>query len=278
VGGEYYKGEMGSAVLDPELRFAVQDSHRNYVAGAVIQLRLLEGDGTLTANSITAGADGIASAGYTFSGALGHAVVEAIGRNGADTIDVVLRANTLIPGDHGQGQYVLLDDLYSDVIGINGAPARVDPFGTVAVANYEAELGMVVICYDIDSNGVLPANAPVHGVIVVDSVYWQPPDLTSKNNPYEGMTADSIMIGSKYHADIVPVYGPADSISVNSEDPSLVAVVIEYDDLHLKFWCHPSDTTVFQIDIFEEFDGSLYGKPVAIPRNLGRRVRELTAE
>ncbi len=272
--GEYYLGEMGGAVLEPELRFAVLNKYRAKVVGAVIQLSLLEGDGTLSADSVIAGPDGIATAGYSFSGDLGHAVIEAIGRNGADTIDVVLRANTLVPGENGQGQYVLLDDLYSDVVAINGPPARVDSIGTIAVAIYEAELGMVVICYDVDFDGVLPPNAPVYGVIVVDSVYWQPPDSTTKSARYGGMTADSIGIGSSYYADVVPIYGNADHIYQDTSDLVLKMV---YDNLFLAFWCDPIDTSVFQIDIFEDFDTSVFGAPVTPPENLGRMVQRMVA-
>lgn len=260
VNGLYYKGEMGSSALTPELIFGVKDNDGNWLPGYQIQLHLIEGDGELSARSVTTDSTGLAAVTFTFDGDLGHAEILATARDEKDSVTVYLRANTLIPGNSGQGQYVLLDDVYADVLALNGTPTSLDPFGAVVVANYESEFGLVVLHYDTNEDGAIEADSPVFGVLVVDSVYPQSTGSSVWSKRYEGMTQDSIQIGSSYHADIVPVYGEADTIWLD-DDPQLPALVVEYDSLFLNFWCFPDDTTAFQIDIFEEFDESLYESP-----------------
>ncbi len=263
VNGIFYRGNMGSDDMDQPLVFAVADNKGAYVPDQWIHFSLMIGDGVISADSLKTGSDGKATLAYTFSGSLGHAEIRAIARN-LDTTYVYLRANTLIPGDHGQGQYVLLDDTYADVVDYNGPPVALDTFPVlgIAVANYEATLGVVVVIYDTDENGIIEPTSPVYGVLVVDSVFPQPPDSSTKSARYEGATRDSIKIGSSYWADINPnpVYGEYDSLKF-ADDPILPALVLYYGSLHLEFWCHPSDTTVYQISIFEEFDVSLYESP-----------------
>ena len=263
VNGLFYKGNMGSDDMDQPLVFAVADNKGVYVPDQWIHFSLLTGDGLISADSLKTGSDGKATLAYTFSGSLGHAEIRAIARN-LDTAYVYLRANTLIPGDHGQGQYILLDDTYADVVDFNGEPVTIDflPEDGIAVANYEATLGVVVVIYDTDENGEIEPTSPVYGVLVVDSVFPQPPDSSTMSARYEGATKDSIQIGSSYWADIYPnpAYGEYDSLRFWS-DPILPGLQLFYDSLHLQFWCHPSDTTVYQISIFEEFDITLYESP-----------------
>ena len=265
VNGMFYRGNMGSDDMDQPLVFAVADNKGAYVPDQWIQFSLLTGDGLISADSLKTGSDGKVTLVYTFSGNLGHAEIRAIARN-LDTAYVYLRANTLIPGDHGQGQYVLLDDTYGDVVDFNGPPVVLDTFPAagIAVANYEATLGVVVVIYDTDENGIIEPTSPVYGVLVVDSVFPQPPDSSTKSARYEGATRDSIKIGSSYWADINPVYGEYDSLKF-ADDPILPALVLYYGSVYLEFWCHPSDTTVYQISIFEEFDISLYESPPVRP-------------
>ncbi len=256
INGLYYQGSMGDSVFNHPLELAVRDEGGNYLPDRQIQLSPIEGDGTLSARSTITDSTGIARFSYTFSGSLGHAVIRAT-VDDIDTAYLELRANTLIPGDHGQGQYVLLDDTYGDVLNFNGPPLSIDPVGWIAVANYEATLGVVVLIYDPDEDGVIDGSSPVYGVIVVDSVFPQPPDNITMSARYEGKTADSIGIGSSYHRDILPVYGKADTITYDN-DPVLAAWKIAYDSLHLMFWCTVPDTVAFQMDLFEEIDESLF--------------------
>ncbi len=262
VNGLFYKGNMGSDDMDQPLVFAVADNKGVYVPDQWIHFSLLTGDGLISADSLKTGSDGKATLAYTFSGSLGHAEIRAIARN-LDTAYVYLRANTLIPGDHGQGQYVLLDDTYGDVVDLNGPPVALDtfPVAGIAVANYEATLGVVVVIYDTDENGVIEDTSPVWAVIVVDSVYPQLPDSAIMSARYEGTTIDGIGIGSHWWDDVVPVYTDPDSVIEDNDDPRLPAHKIVYNSLHLTFWCHQSDSTAFQIDIAEEFDITLYESP-----------------
>lgn len=265
IHGDLYRGEMGSASLNQPLVFAVTDNGGAYVPDQWMHFTLLEGDGAISADSLKTAGNGTATLYYTFDGSLGHAAIRAVARN-LDTAYVYLRANTLIPGDHGQGQYVLLDDTYGDVVDFNGPPDSVEPYPqyAIAVANYESTMGVVVVIYDTDENGIIEPTSPVYGVLVVDSVFPQPPDSSTKSARYEGATRDSIKIGSSYWADINPVYGEYDSLKF-ADDPILPALVLYYGSVYLEFWCHPSDTTVYQISIFEEFDISLYESPPVRP-------------
>jgi hypothetical protein len=265
LNGVFYRGIMGSGWLDRPLEFAVIDKAGTRFPNQWVHYRLLEGDGAISADSVKSSSDGRLSVGYSFSGSLGHAVIRAVARN-LDSVEVYLRANTLIPGDHGQGQYILLDDTYGDILDFNGLPQSLDTFPAlgIAVANYEATLGMVAVLYDTDENGVIEPTSPVYAVFVVDSVYPQPPDSTTNSARYGGTTADGIGIGSHWMNDVRPVLGFPQFIVFDDDDPNLPAIRVIYDDLHLTFWCHQSDSTTFQIDIAEEFDGSLYQAPPAV--------------
>ncbi|MFH1686143.1 MAG: hypothetical protein ABIE70_01310 [bacterium] len=268
LNGHYYKGEMGSDSLEPAPELAVRDNKGGLVANQQIQLHPIEGDGELATRSVTTDASGKAAVSYTFSGDSGHAIILATAINDKDTIEVFLRANTLIPGV--QGQYVRLDDLYSDVLALNGPPASVDSLGLIDVVNYEEALGVVVLCYDPNEDGHLEDNDHVRGIIVVDSVYLQPDGVT-KSARYPYKTADSIGIGSSYTDDIVPLYGPADSFSYDDRPPA--AWIYKYVDPRITFWCFESDQTVFQIDIMEPFDTTLFD-PISVPPSaLFRSIR-----
>ena len=260
VNGEIYRGEMGNIVIDQPLEFGVNNSSGDYIADQWVHFTLLEGDGSLSADSIKSGSNGLVTLEYNFSGSFGYATIRAIARN-IDTTAVYLRANVLIPGDHGQAQYVLLDDTYGDVVDFNGPPVAVDAYPSleIAVVNYEATLGVVVVIYDPDADGVIEANSPVFSVIVVDSVYPQPPDNNTMSARYEGTTIDGIGIGSHWQEDIVPIYGIPDFVTPDNSDPNLLTHKVIFLDLNLTFWCRQLDSTVYQIDIAEEFDGSLSG-------------------
>ena len=119
VHGQFYRGSMGSSVLDNPLQFTLSDTAGPAVVGQRVNFALLEGDGTLSALADTTDAAGRASVTYGFTGSLGHAVLQATA-DSTDTATVYVRANTLIPGATGQGQYVLFEDTVGRVIDFNG--------------------------------------------------------------------------------------------------------------------------------------------------------------
>ncbi|MDH3889679.1 MAG: hypothetical protein OEV49_01230 [candidate division Zixibacteria bacterium] len=266
VNGQVYKGVMGGSGLDQPLQFGVKNSSGSFVVDQWIHFSLLEGDGSISADSIKSGSDGLVTLEYNFSGNMGHATIRAIARN-LDTLEVYLRADLLVPGDHGQGQYVLLDDTYGDIVDFNGPPVSLDVFpgAEILVANYEATMGVVFVIYDTDTNGVIEATSPIFSIIVVDSVYPQPPSGATMSARYEGTTIDGLGIGSHWWNEFIPIYGFPDFVIVDNSDPNLLSHKVVFDALHLTLWSRQSDSTVYQIDIAEEFDVSLFEAPPSGP-------------
>ncbi|MCK4858302.1 MAG: hypothetical protein KAT58_10060 [candidate division Zixibacteria bacterium] len=234
VNGLYYKGVMGDTIPDTILQFAVADKHDNYLPNQQIQLFPVEGDGHLNPKSITTDSSGIAGFPYVFNGDSGYAVIRLVAE-GIDSLDIFLRANTLIPGPHGQGQYVLFDDTYANVKNFNGLPASVDIYQDhpIIYVDYEKPLGVVVMVYDLDTNGVIYDTSSVYGVIV--------------NSVYEAKTADSIGIGSPIDL-LRSAYGTPNSIEYSADD---TAIVVEYESLGLTFYCDSVDTNVEEIHLID---------------------------
>jgi hypothetical protein len=253
INGLYYKGEMGSDTVDKPLQFAVADKNDNYLPYQQIQLEQLEGDGKLDPKSIVTDSTGIAGFTFNFNGTLGHTRIRLIAPD-IDSLDILIRANTLIPGVSGQGQYVLFDDTYTDVKHFNGLPASVDIFDSseVIYVNYEADLGVVVMVYDLDTNGVIYDTSSVYGVIV--------------NSVYSETTVEGIGIGSPLDS-LKSAYGEPDSIWWDPRPPAAVAV--KYYTLGMTFYCWPSDTSVFEIHLTEYVTTPKFSnKEGAIPTNL----------
>jgi len=205
VNGSIYKGEMGSSTLDNPLEFIYTDSLAQPVNGAVITYILDQGDGTLSQSADTTDAAGQASVEYTFSGSLGHAVLRAVAPNG-DSSRVYIRANTLVPGATGQGQYVLFTDTVGQVIEWNGpADADIeDPNQFLQYLEYVNAADLVVLVSDANQNIQADINEPVVGVI-----------LTSG---YDKTTAEGIGIGSTYD-EMVAAYGEPDSVGFDGTPP-----------------------------------------------------------
>ncbi len=234
VNGLYYKGVMGDTIPDTVLQFAVADKNDNYLPDQQIQLYRLEGDGHLNPKSIITDSSGTAGFHYVFNGSLGHAVIRLIAPD-IDTLVILLRANTLIPGPHGQGQYVLFDDTYANVKNFNSLPASVDIYqdNPIIYVDYEESLGVVVMVYDLDTNGVIYDTSSVYGVIV--------------NTVYEGKTADSVGVGSPFDS-VQSAYGIPSSMEYSAKD---TAIVVRYDSLGLTFYCDSVDTNVEEIHLIE---------------------------
>ena len=229
--GLFYKGDMGSSTLNQLLDFVVVNATGGILTRPWVKFELVEGDGTLSADSLQPGVGGTATLAYTFSGAQGHAIIRAKVTE-VDSIDVYVRANTLIPGTGGQGQYVLLDtDEYYMVKNFNGEPERVDAAFPYNYVVYEQSLGVVVILED-NGDGVPQNLEPVYGVIV--------------NTVYDKKTAEGIGIGSRI-SDVIAAYGEADSSYVDPTPPA--ADVYVYRDPNMVYFADPSDSSVFEIHL-----------------------------
>lgn len=239
IGGAYYKGEMGSAQLSPALTFAVADANSVLLDNLWINLRATEGDGTLIpTDSVLTNSMGFGNVSYNFSGLLGHAVIRANFRD-VDTVFAYLRANTIIPGLGGQGQYILFNETLGEVRNFNGNPNSidVDPNFFVNYANYESNLHVVFAINDANQDEIAQNTEDVLVILLTTG--------------YTGKTRDSIGIGSTYN-EIKAAYGPPDTVEYDPAPPP--ALVLIYDALGLVFFTNtvvgnPVDTnvTVFEI-------------------------------
>ncbi len=237
VNGLYYKAVIGSSDTDQPIMFKLTDKSNNVYANRWLKFSLMEGDGTLVADSVKTDSKGEATAVYSFDGSLGHVVIRAI-YTGITPVDVTVRASTIIPGATGQGQYVLFADTYSDVKAFNGTPESVDPDPRfwLNYAVYESGLGVVVMVEDADSSSTISDGEGVVGVIV--------------NTVYNGKTVDSIGIGSTI-ADLRTAYGAPDTVRPDPTPPP--AIFIRY--LALGMTCYgdfSADTTLFEIHVIED--------------------------
>lgn len=229
--GPYYKGTMGDTLLDPPLTLVVLDTNGSGMPDQQIQLHPVEGDGELATRSVTTDASGEATVGYNFNGSMGHAVIMATAIDDKDTVEAYLRANTLIPGV--QGQYIKLDDLYQDVLELNGQPASVDtyPDHTIIYINYESALGVVVMLQDTTGTQQTTPDMPVYGVIV--------------NSIYDKTTSEGIGIGSSMD-DLRVAYGIPDTIYIDAGD-----INVSYFGQGMTYWCtNNADTTIEEMHLF----------------------------
>ena len=233
INGLYYRGEMGESTLDPLLYFAVRDASRALLPDQQVHLDLMDGDGSQSWRSVVTDSTGKALVTYTFSGDLGHAVIRGFSNDG-DTVNVILRANTLIPGGHGQGQYILYDDdNYADVISLNGPPLSIDMYPEynhdIIYLNYEDSFGVVIMLADSAMNYHVYDTTSIHGIIV--------------NTIYEKKTPEGIGVGSPIDS-LRKAYGDPERIHLIDND-----ILVEYNALGLNFYCD-SDTTVVEIHMF----------------------------
>ncbi len=252
IGGSYYRGVMGSTQLSPALKFAVAEVAGNFLDNLWIKLRLLQGDGGLSpVDSVLTNSMGSGDVSYNFSGQLGHAVISANFRN-VDTVEVQLRANTLIPGIGGQGQYILFTDKLGDVKNFNGNPNSidVDPNFFVTYANYESNLHVVFAINDANQDDMAQDSEDVLVVLLTDG--------------YTGKTKDSIGVGSTYN-EIKAVYGPPDTVEYDPAPPP--ALVFIYNSLGMVFFAdtvvgNPVDTnvTIFEIHMSDFVSSPVSGK------------------
>jgi hypothetical protein len=237
--GAYYKGLMGQSALSPALNFAVADAGSIFLDNMWISLTLLEGDGALSpADSVLTNSSGLGNVTYNFSGSRGHAIVQAYFRD-VDSVSAYLRANTIIPGVGGQGQYILFTEKYLDVKNFNGNPnsVDVDPIFAVTYANYESNLNVVFVINDANVDEIAQDTEDVLAII-----------LTSGFNE---KTKDSIGIGSTYN-ELKAVFGPPDTVEYDPTPPPALAII--YDSLGMVFYTNtvsgtPADTNVSVFEI-----------------------------
>ncbi len=212
LNGLLFKGTMGSDSLNKAATFAVTNTNGDRIVGQQIQVSLLSGDGTGYPATITTDASGVATLTYNFSGVKPYASIQLMVPD-VDTITVLLRADAIYPGVHGQASFVSFDDRWSNVHDWLGDPVSVDvippPNNTIIYVNYESSLGVVVMVYDLDRNGVLYDTSSVYGVIV--------------NTIYQGTTtgANPIGIGSTL-ADLRNLYGSPDYVIAVDGHPDTV--------------------------------------------------------
>lgn len=246
--GLYYRGTMNTAVTDNPMTFTVVDGDNQPLQDARVDYNIVIGDGTLVDTFNTTNVNGQVTCQYMFDGSLGHAVIQAVVGD-IDSMLVYVRANTLIPGATGQGQYVLMDDRYEDVVSWNGLTG-IDTYSghPLMYVNYEDSLGVVVVLDDADMNQTWYDTSSVKGVIV--------------NSIYNGKIDDSIGIGSSYQA-VVDYYGAPDTmfvdIYVNPPDPPDTSWYIRYAAHGLTLYSNYSDTLVNEIHLSELVSGGTSG-------------------
>jgi hypothetical protein len=234
INGLYFKGHMGDSTYHKTPEFAVADDAGKYIPNKQIQLELIAGDGTLAPKSIITDSTGIATIPYKFSGSLGHAIIR-LTVPGTDTLDIYLRAEVLIPGEHGQGQYVLFDDILEDVKNFNGQPERIDidPYVWQNYAVYENSLGVVVVIQDTNQDSLANNNEDVTTVIV--------------NTVFEGktLTTPPIGIGSTIDS-LRAAFGVPDSIIYDPTPPPAYMIWLNGD---IYWGGTDTDTTIFEIHL-----------------------------
>ena len=273
--GSYYRGVMGSSELNNPLTFFVTDSVGNPQSGKMLHFSLLDGDGTLSADSGQTDGSGEFALSHTFNGSLGTATIRAAFGD-YDSTEVYLRSDLIVFGNGGQAGWVRFDDRFEDVKNFLGEPDRIDDLSNFnfrfTFAVYEENLGIVVVLYDTANTGIAYDTSGVYGVIVEDSVVDLGGGVMSAR--YEGTAANGLGIGSYYQRDIVPELGTADLIEYNGDDPELPAWEITYnlnDNSRILFWGHLADSLVYQIDITEELGTPT---PAAARDNIQRAISE----
>lgn len=244
INGLYYKGAMGTSTQTPQIRFQVTDNAAFPLYKVWMHFRIVEGDGTLSADSAQAEASGSSPIAYGFTGDMTHATVRAF-VPGVDTVNVSVRASTIRAGADGQGQYVLFGDDFGAVKALNGQPISVeaDPSYWINYANYEASLGVVVMIEDANTNNEASDDEPVVGVIM--------------NTIYTGTSAGGWGIGSLI-SQVVTENGPADLVEFDPTPPA--AYRYQWNALGLTVYTttetEEASRTIIEIHVYDVSSGA----------------------
>jgi len=237
--GLHYKGVMGGGIQEPDFWFRVVDQSGVALRKPWLYFSVVEGDGTLSADSALPDANGAIINDYTFDGQLGYGVVRATVPD-IDTLDVKVRASVLRFGADGQGQYVKLHDTYADIRALNGTPIRIDPDPRpeyeVNYVVYESTLGLVLVVFDLNNDNVVQDGEPVVSVIV--------------NTVFAPLSPEGVGIGSSIQ-DVRTAYGPPDVFVPDIDYPTDLKMI--YDSLGVLFYVSSvvPDTAVFEIHLWD---------------------------
>ncbi|MBK7141596.1 MAG: hypothetical protein IPH75_05910 [bacterium] len=182
-GRSYFMGEFGSSIQNPQMRLRVRDFQAANLYKVWMKFQLLEGDGSISAESLQTAPAGNSLLTYDFSGTLGHATIRAM-VPGYDTISLYVRASTIAPGVDFQGQYIRNGDTFGAVKEMNGSPLAdtPDPNSWINYVDYESQLGVVGIVADLNHDSSSQDSEPIIGVIL--------------NTIYSGTTQSGWGIGS----------------------------------------------------------------------------------
>jgi hypothetical protein len=234
----HYFGQMGSDLQSPEMHFEVENLQAASLYKVWMKFSLIEGDGTLLADSLQAGAGGYALLKYDFDGALGYARIRAM-VPGIDTSEVLVRANVIAPGVNFQGQYVKNGDNFAAVKALNGQPLAdtPDPTYWLNYVDYESQLGVVIIIADLDTSSTSQDSEPVYGVIL--------------NTIYTGTAASGWGIGSSI-LDLLAEYGTVTPV-LDPSPPAAYSYVWPAYGLtaYTTTEATESDRTVFEVHLVE---------------------------
>jgi hypothetical protein len=258
INGLYYKGTFGGGISLPGLAFQILDQASKPLIRPWLKFSVVEGDGTLSADSVLPGSGGNIFNDYVFDGQLGYGLVRAF-VPGIDTVELKVRASVIRFGSDGQGQYVRFSDTYADVVALNGTPASIDPDPSYwrNYANYESALGVVVAITDVNQNNAIESNEPVNKVIL--------------NTVYAGTTLEGIGVGSSI-GEIRAVYGTPDVLVPDPQDPSNSLEMI-YNSVGVLFFLakSTSDSATFEIHLWEPATKSV--RSVAARKGFARELR-----
>jgi hypothetical protein len=239
INGLYYKGTFGGGIILPGLTLQILDQASKPLIRPWLKFSVVEGDGTLSADSVLPGSGGIIFNDYEFDGQLGYGLVRAF-VPGIDTIELKVRTSVIRFGADGQGQYVKLYDNYTDIVGLNGQPASVDHpeiDKPLYYINYESALGVVPIVLDVDEDGSLENEDPIVEIIL--------------NTVYTGTTLEGISVGSSIGA-IRSAYGTPDVLIPDPADPTHALEMI-YNTMGALFYLSKvtADSSTFEIHLWD---------------------------
>jgi hypothetical protein len=217
----------------------VTDSSGGGDAFAWVQVERLGGDG-YTADSVMANGVGVATVSYQFNGDFGHTQLRLYGTHTTDTVELQVRASTIIAGAEAQGQYVLLGDTYADVKHYNGLPQLTVPDDSywLNYAVYETALGLVLVVVDENQSNSVDDGEHVNEIVL--------------NTVYAGKSKDSLGVGSTIQA-FRAVYGTETETWVDATPPA--ADAYRFGVAGVVVFTYQGQNEVFEIHLYDPTPG-----------------------